>query len=445
MLTGGAWAFAGKIVTGLSGVLISALLARLLYPEELAAYFLTFSLVSFIVVVVQLGMTNSIVRFVAEAVAVRQYARGRSAIQKSLLLTLGASATAGIVLLNGGWLWLSTHVAHSKLVSGVSLAGVCWMFLLAFQGLLAEIFRGFNDIKSATIFGGLTTALLSLAMFAGLYAVSERGGLDKIVLISVLAVCGSVLLALPFMSRNISGLAKRGDVMTAKELLTVSFPLWGSYLFLFVLLQADVWILAAFRPQSEVAIYGAASRLASLIALPLMVVNAVIPPIMANYYARDMKQELEKVLRTVATLSGVPLVIIILVLIPFGGFVLRLTFGSFYEAGAVAFTLLCIGQIVNVWMGSPGLLLVQAAKQRVLFVITLCNGVVTLLLLILLVRLGGYNGAAAASMLGVIFQNIATWFACLRIIGVDTRSYPPSKLPGLFAAHRHLLTLRVHD
>lgn len=443
LLRGGVWAFLGKLITGFSGVLISALLARLLEPGELAAYFLTFSLVTFTTIVVQLGLAQSIVRFVAESLATEQFARARSAIQKSLLLVLASYVVIGFVLLNGGWSWFAHYLAHSTAVASVILVGIYWVLPLAFQNLLAEIFRGFNNIKLATIFGGLITSLLSLIAFVSLYWVSGHGVLSQIILFSALATSGSVLLALPFLTIIIARLGKQGACITLNEILSVSTPLWGSYLFLFVLSQADIWILAMFRPQEEVAIYGAAAKLVLLIAMPLMVVNAVVPPIMARFYAQGKKQQLEKVLRNIATASGIPLVLIIIVLIPFGSILLRMIFGEYYEAGALAFSLLCIGQIVNVWMGSPGLLLIQAGRQKILFAITVCNGLVSLTLSAWLVQFAGYNGVATATMLGVIVQNLAMWYACLKVVGIDTRSYPPSELPAIWAEYRHVFQLRA--
>lgn len=439
ILSGGIWAFIGKMIKGFSGLLISALLARLLDPDELAAYFLAFSLVTFATVVQQMGLAQSIVRFVAESLATEQFTRARSAVRKSLLLSLSSSVLIGFVLLNGGWSWVATHVAHSAIVASITLVGVLWMLPLAFQNLLAEIFRGFNDIKLATIFGGLTTSLFSLVSFVIIFWVSGHSELNQVILISSLAAGSSVLLALPILLRKTANLSKQGVPISLSEILNVSAPLWGSYLFLFVISQVDIWILAIYRSQGEVAVYGAAARLVLLIAMPLTIVNAVVPPVMARFYARDMLQQLEKILRTIATLSGIPLMLLILVLIPFGGSVLKLAFGPFYEAGALAFVLLCVGQIVNVLTGSPGLLLVQAGKQRVLFAITVCNGVATLLLSVWLVQLAGYNGVATATTLGVIFQNLATWFACLRLIGIDTKSYPPSRLPALYAECRQWL------
>jgi O-antigen/teichoic acid export membrane protein len=40
--------------------------------------------------------------------------------------------------------------------------------------------------------------------------------------------------------------------------------------------------MGAFRPHTEVAVYGAASRLVILVAMPLVIVNSVVPPLIAG-------------------------------------------------------------------------------------------------------------------------------------------------------------------
>ncbi len=46
LLSGGVWAFAGKIFTALAQLAATALLARLLSPRDMGAYFLAYSLVT---------------------------------------------------------------------------------------------------------------------------------------------------------------------------------------------------------------------------------------------------------------------------------------------------------------------------------------------------------------------------------------------------------------
>ena len=46
LLSGGAWAFGGKILVALTGLISSALLARLLTPQALGTYFLAYSILN---------------------------------------------------------------------------------------------------------------------------------------------------------------------------------------------------------------------------------------------------------------------------------------------------------------------------------------------------------------------------------------------------------------
>lgn len=425
LLSGGAWAFFGKLIAGFSGLLISVLLAHLLSPEELAAYFLTFSLVTFSTILMQLGLAQSIVRFIAESLAKKEFARAKSAIKKSLLLSLLSFVLIGFVLLSGGWSWIANHLAHSTIVESVAIVGIFWVFPLLFQSLIAEIFRGFHNIKFASVFGGLITVVSSLFAFSCLFFFSGHASLDQIIFLSALASSSSLLISFPFLIKELSKLSNHGQVITWNEILSVSTPLWGTYLFLFILSQVDIWILAMFRPQDEVAIYGAVTRLVLLLAISLTIVNAVVPPVMAKLFAQGLTKQLEKILRIVATVSGAPLIIGIFILIPFGGGLLKMFFGEHYEAGALAFSLLCVAQIVNVWTGSPGQLLVQSRRHRELFVISVVSGVVVLGLTLILVGRLGYNGVAIGTMVGVITHNVIMWFVCKRLVGIDTSMYPP--------------------
>ena len=58
LLSGGLWVFSGKIVSSMSGLVIGAMLARMLSTEEMAAYFLIVSVVPVVALVGQGGQTN---------------------------------------------------------------------------------------------------------------------------------------------------------------------------------------------------------------------------------------------------------------------------------------------------------------------------------------------------------------------------------------------------
>jgi O-antigen/teichoic acid export membrane protein len=72
LLSGGVWVVAGKILGGPVVVVTNMLLARVLSPAELGAYFLAFSLVTVCATVAPLGANRAVVRFVAEAIGLNR-------------------------------------------------------------------------------------------------------------------------------------------------------------------------------------------------------------------------------------------------------------------------------------------------------------------------------------------------------------------------------------
>ena len=98
----------------------------------------------------------------------------------------------------------------------------------------------------------------------------------------------------------------RRSLVGAKEVLDDAIPFLAIALTALVLLSADVFILARLGSPEEVALYGMVSRLVTLVVMPLLVVNLVMPPIVAEMYAQGRTGRLERTLRTFSTLAGVP-------------------------------------------------------------------------------------------------------------------------------------------
>ena len=439
IFNGGLWVFLGRIIAGMSGMLVSAFLARMLAPEHLAAYFLIFSLLSFLALVAQLGLTKNMVKFVASAMEAGRPGEARGIMLRALQMVLVAFIAISLVMLSGGWDFLARYVAHSPAAAGVSLVSIAWLFSLTFQGVVAEIFRGFSSFKKATLFGGVATSILTLALIGGVYFSGHQPNLTEVILYVAIATTGSLGFALLLIVRKLQRLPSGDKPFTMVRIMRESAPLWGSSLVMFLVLQADIWILAQMRSQEELAIYGATTRLVMLVSLPLAIVSAVVPPIMARFYVHGQIPELERILRSVATVTGLPILLLGLLMLPFAEWILVTVFGARFAAGEMAFQLLCLAQIFNVMMGSSGILLVQASKQRLLMQITLVTGVVTVLSIFFLGSRYGLNGVALGAALGVIMQNILTWLACKKLLDINTMSYSPAALPRLYAQYRHVL------
>lgn len=420
LLKGGAWAFTGKMAAALTGLAVNALLARLLSPEEMGAYFLTFSLVSVAAIVAQLGLTQTIVRLVAESMGADRPGRARQSILLVIRLTAAGAFIVVAMLAFGGGQWVAERVFHSVLMAQVMGLVAVWVVVLAFQNVLAEVFRGFHDIRLASIFSGLSTAVLAMFMFAGLWLLQGHADLGQVILFMVIAGLSSVVLSTLLLGKKLTALPKTEGSISFQKVFSIAWPLWITNLTLFALSQADLWILGMFRAQDEVAIYGAATRLLALVAMSLLVVNAVIQPMIVEMYTQNRKEKLEQVLRTTATMAGIPAFVTLVLFVTWGDNILTLIFGEFYKSGGDVLLVLSLGQLANVWAGSCGLTLMLTGHQMTMLAITIVSGFITVAGALLLVGPYGSIGVASAAVFGMILQNVFMLVGVKKKIGIWT-------------------------
>jgi O-antigen/teichoic acid export membrane protein len=144
------------------GIVTNALVMRMLpTAQERDAYVLALSIVSLGAVVGSLGLPKTVVRLIAENMGVDRTDRTRQAIRT--VLGLGVLGTLGIslaYLLVGG---VVGNLLNSPVL--VALTGLMagWIAIAVIQEITAEAFRGFHDIRLATLLGGLATGVRAAA------------------------------------------------------------------------------------------------------------------------------------------------------------------------------------------------------------------------------------------------------------------------------------------
>lgn len=426
LLSGGAWALAGRTGAAFSQLAINALLARLLSPQDLGAYFLAFSVISLGSVAGWLGLEQAGVRFVAESLGLGEYRRARRAVGKVALFGLLGAAGVGLVYL------LIGDVVGGRLFRSPALVAVtglvaAWMAITSLQSLLAATFRGFHDIRLATVFGasvsgiGLLPGGLMVLSLGFVLLLEGSSSLALVLLLAILAGVTSALTAGWMLHHKVTTLPNRGgNDVESSEMLRVAWPLLVTNLMLFAITQVDIWILGAFRSQEEVAVYGAAARVVLLVAMPLQIMNAVVPPLVAEMYAQGRKRALEQTLRPMATLAGVPALLVLAVFVLLGGALLGLVYGEYYRPGATVLVLLSVGQLVSVWVGSCAITLAMTGNQSLLMGITVTCSVATVLAGLALVEGYGAEGVAVAAAGGLALQNLSLWLAARYATGIWT-------------------------
>jgi O-antigen/teichoic acid export membrane protein len=434
LIAGGFWVLAGKVVTASSRLLAMALLARLLPQETMGAFGLALSVVTGGAMVGQLGLQQAVVRLVAESLGTGRPGRARAALGMVFRYCgLGNLAVVAILLLGGGS-WLALDLWDSPVLAA-SMAGIAiWVAVTSFQVLVSESFRGFQDLRFATLFGGVITWAVALAVLGAVYLLAEE--ISLLLVIAIIAGATALSLAGGFilLRRRMKALGAPSPLRPG-EVFSISLPLWVNVLTAFALTQFDLWILGAFIPKDAVAVYFGAMQLVVLVSMSLMLVNLVVPPFIADLYARGEKKRLERILRHTATLAGVPALLALLAFVFFGGPILGMVFTEGFRAGATVLALLSLGKMVNVLTGSCGVTMSMTGHQTALMGITVFTSACTVCGCLLVVEGHGMIGVAAVVCAGTVFQNIAMWLGTKYFTGMWTHLGWPSltEIKALFA------------
>jgi O-antigen/teichoic acid export membrane protein len=413
----------GRIVTILLGLLINVLLARLLTHAELGAYFTTFTMVMIGSTIAELGLDRTVVRLVAASIATDQPGKARHAV--AIVFLYGTIGSAAVALTFGLGLggWLARNVYHSTLVAGLVPLGAGWIVATALQSLVVETFRGFQRFAASTLFDAFLVDVLSASAFGALFVFGRRIDVNGVAGLSLaftgaVALAGGALLLL-----RVRGLRGEGRV-ARHEAFGIAWPLLVTSISIYLLgTGIDLLVLGAFRPQAAVALYGAASRLTLLVATPFMILQGVAPPIVAELHAQGRKRDLERSMRAVATLAGVPTFLLLTVFLLFGHEVMGLLYGAYFRQGASILAILSVARLVAVWTGSCGVALMMTGHQRAMMYLTIATGICSVTGGVLLAPHFGAIGVAVATSASQIIQNLVQLFLAKRLVGVWTHIY----------------------
>lgn len=421
LLSGGIWAVAGRAGAAIAALLTHAILARLLSPADLGVYFLLLSIVLTLSTAAQLGMNYAIVRFTADALGRGEGARARSALRGAIAIGLLGAASFAVLLLSP----LSGRIVDAvfRLPAATALLPIAalWLFGTAIQNLLAEAFRSMHDIRLATLAGGTVTAVVTVVVFA-IVAAAGTLPLRHVVLVIASIVVIMAVLAGALLWTRVNKLPVNGDRLTWRSLLRAGFPLWVTTMTFYVIGQVDLWIVGAMLGAADVALYGAAARLVTTLTMPLLIVNAVLPPVIAELYGRGEMDKLQMTLQRTASLAAIPAVVVMAVLALFGPQVLGLVYGDFYRSAWFVLLILGIGQTVNVFAGSCGMALMMTGHQDTLMVLSVFSAVLMVGLAIFLGQRWGAIGIAAAAATGTAVQNALMWMEARRKTGLLTHA-----------------------
>lgn len=419
LLSGTGWALIAKATAICCGLLINAALARILSTSDFGAYLLLVSVVAILANVARFGIKQTLVRLVAESRATGQMGRARATLRAVTIICL-----VGAVFVSCSFYLFLGDILFESVFSMPTLCAVLgassvWIAILAFQTPIAETFRGLGDIRSASFLDGvLSTAMLSV-FIASLLLVGSSVELEHVVILSLLSAASSLIIGGLLLLRKFPALRGHGGI-SVNEVLTLSAPLFLTNFANQAMTSASLWVVAAYLPAQDVAVYGAAWKLVSLIILPLLLINMSVQPLISELYCVDDKARLEKALRGSASLAGIPALCVLGAFMFFSDEVLSVVYGPKFGAASAILVALSVGQLAVVATGSCGQVLAFTGHQRALMYITIVSSIVSLAAAVGAAQTYGPLGVAVAVTAGRVIQNFSMVLIVKRLTGMWT-------------------------
>jgi O-antigen/teichoic acid export membrane protein len=433
---GSAWTLTTRLAAMLSIFLTTTLAARVLHGDNgysFGIYTLATSIVMTAAIIAHFGLPRTVVRLVAESMARDEPGVAKGTVQRINRLNVGGGIATGGIILFGGGAFLAHHVFKPSSAHGLELVMVMLAAWSATEGIrftASEAFRGFHDIRSASIYGDAMRSVLMALSFLFIYIFMRHTTLRVAVGVSLAASALTMALAMFFLWRKTSEIRVRVKPVATAAILAIAIPLTLTDLTGMIVTSGDNFIVGVFRSANDVGIYGAASRLSTLLSLPLFVMNGVVAPMIAELWTKGKKKELETFLRGATTLATIPSLAGLLAFVFAGGWIMQVAFGSHrFHRGGIILVILAAGLVIDVAAGSCTFALIMTGHHRLVAIAAGITLVVTIGGEIVGAHLAGMNGIAIASAGATVLQNILlTGFAKQRL-GIWTQAtFSPRKV-----------------
>jgi O-antigen/teichoic acid export membrane protein len=389
-----------KAVLMISGVVY----ARYLGPEHFGLYSFLLSIIAIATMPVIAGLPNLLVREVANFHLESKWALLVGVINWSRIYVLIFSLIIMICMYLG--LYFDLFKA--------SVSNLLWstVLLIPLRGVLTQqgaVLNGFRQPVLAQLPAKVFAPIISLIiLFIYIYSDIELTS-GKLIHISIMASLIAVFVSAILLSKTIKSATKK-----CKPQYTIKS--WHASLLPFTLMTfigtlntefASV-LLGWWVDVESVAYFKIAMQAVALIALGLTAVNAVIMPNVARLYKKGDIKGTQALLTKSVRLSVMISLPIIFFLIIFGDFAITLLFGQRYLEAYPILVILCFGQLVNVLMGSVGLVLNMTGNEKSVLKTLSLTLVINLILLSVLIPMYGSIGAALAVSVSLVCWNVFT-------------------------------------
>lgn len=420
LVRGGAGSLAVKGANMVLGLAVAVLLARTLGPAGYGVYTFVFALVSLMAVPAQLGLPILVLRETARA-----HVEKRWDVMKGMwrwASTVAGAFSLALAITGGtaGW-FLSDQLTPEQLATFGW--GLCLVPLIALGKLRGAALRGLSKVVQGQFPGqvlrpGALIALVALLSF-GIPGWQVTPSLAMAAHAAAAALSFGVGAWLLLRARPYSAASEIRPAYRPKPWMSAMLPfalIGGMHV---VNRQTDILMLGVFLEASDVGIYRVALQGAMLVATIFMSISTVLSPHIARLHATNDTSRLQRMVTASARSTLLITLPVGLAFIFFGDTLIRWAFGDTYVNAHAALAILTLGQLVSAAMGPVAYVLHMTGHERDAAWSIGAATITNVILNLALIPAYGLVGAAVATTISVVIQNMLLWLKVRAHVNID--------------------------
>ena len=391
-----------------SGALIqfvfNVFLARLLGANGLGLYSLALIISTLSSCMARWGIDQAMIKICAVKAQEGQWQGVRIALVKGCQFVLLIGSLMSLAF------WFAAPTLADKVFDDLALTFPIRIMSLSIApfsllNVIAESLRGLKKIIHSTFLQAVCVPLFSCILFG--ISVLSRVTISAALFAYLLATVITLLIGLSVWNKTVPSeneVDGHGDV-SIREILVLSVPMGWATVMVMIMGMADSIILGIFATSEEIGIYSAALRLSMLVTISLLAVNSIAAPKIATLYKLNALRDLEKLSQRANVMMVIiasPLLVLYFVLPS----TIMSIFGIEFRQGGSILTILAIGQVITMMLGSVGTLLLMTEYEKVMKWINVAAATSNIGLSFILVPIWGAIGAAWANTTSLIILNV---------------------------------------
>ena len=333
------------MLASLFGYLIRILFARNLGADDYGLFYAGIALISLLVLFIDFGTSSSLQKFIAEFRSKRKKKDIKSLTSILLVFQTGMSLIiAAIVMLFS--VFLSSHYFHSEGASMLIILFAVLLILHNMERFYKFLFIGFQKSHYFTFSTMVKNALiLVFALLLFIKTSSVTAAILSYIISFFLVFAGSTIVFIRNLFPGFTRIRAAWDNRLFRRALAYGFSVLLILVGGKVITYTDTVMLSFFRTLHEVGIYQAAVPTAEVMRIIPQAFAFVLTPMAASLLARNKMPEAVRMYELIQKYFFVLIIPLALILVFYSSLVLRVLFGSSYEAGGLPLAILAIANL----------------------------------------------------------------------------------------------------